>query len=38
MPPIKAFMDDTTLIMNGKQVVQKTLDKLDGLIGWCRMA
>ena len=35
---IKAFMDDTTLIMNRKQVVQKTLDKLDNLLQWCRMA
>ena len=38
MPPIKAFMDDTTLIMNRKKVVQNTLDKLNNLLGWCRMA
>ena len=37
MPPIKAFMDDTTLIMTRKKVVQNTLDKLN-LLGWCRMA
>ena len=38
MPPIKAFMDDTTLIMNRKKVVQNTLNKLNNLLGWCRMA
>ena len=38
MPPIRAFINDITLIMNRKQVVQKTLDKLDGLLGWCRIA
>ena len=38
MPPIKAFMDDTTLIMNRKKVIQNTLDKLNNLLGWCRMA
>ena len=38
MPPIKAFMDDTTLIMNRKKVVQNTLDRLNNLLGWCRMA
>ena len=37
MPPIKEFMDDTTLIMNRKKVVQNTLDKLNNLLGWCRM-
>ena len=30
MPPNKAFIDDTNLIR--KQVVQNTLDKLDGLL------
>ena len=29
MPPIKAFMDDTTLIMNRKKVVQNTLDSVE---------
>ena len=38
IPPIKAFMDDTTLIMNRKKVVQNTLDRLNNLLGWCRMA
>ena len=33
MPPIKAFMDDTTLIMNRKKVVQNTLDRLNNLLG-----
>ena len=37
MPPIKAFMVDTTLIMNRKNVVQNTLNKLNNLLGWCRM-
>ena len=38
MPPTKAFMGDCNLIMNRKQVVQKPMDKLDILLGWCRMA
>ena len=38
MPPIKAFMDDTTLIMLRKKVVQNTLDKLNNLLGLRRMA
>ena len=33
MSPIKTFMDDTTLIMNRKQAVQKTVDKIDSRWG-----
>lgn len=35
---IKAFMDDTTLVMNSRRIVQKTLDRLDELLQWCGMA
>ena len=38
MLPIKALMDDHTLTTNKKQFVQKTLDKLDRLLGRCRLA
>ena len=37
MPPIKAFMDDTTLITNRKQVMQRAINKANDLLGWCRM-
>ena len=35
---IKAFMDDTTLVMNRKQAVQRSLDKMNDLLEWCRMS
>ena len=35
---IKAFMDDTTLVMNRKQTVQRSLDKMNDLLEWCRMS
>ena len=36
--PIKAFMDDTTLITNRKQVMQRAIKKkVNDLPGWCRM-
>ena len=38
MPSLKAFMDDTTLVMNRRPVVQNTLDTFNSLLGWCRMA
>ena len=38
MPSIKAFMDDTTIVLNRKQIVQRVLDKLNDLLLWCRMA
>ena len=37
-PSLKAFMDDTTLVMNRRPVVQNTLDTFNSLLGWCRMA
>ena len=38
MPSIKAFMDDTTIVLNRKQIVQRVLDKLNDLLLLCRMA
>ena len=35
---IKAFMDDTTLVMNRKQAVQRSLDKMNDLLECCRMS
>ena len=37
MPSLKAFMDDTTLVMNRRPAVQNTLDTFNSLLGWCRM-
>ena len=31
-------MDDTILVMNRKQAVQKSLDKMNDLLEWCRMS
>ena len=39
MPSIKAFMDDTTIVLRSrKQIVQRDLDELNDLLLWCRMA
>ena len=38
MPSLKAFMDDTTLVMNRRSVVQNTLYTFNSLLGWCRTA
>ena len=35
---IKAFLDDITLVMNQKQAVQRSLDKMNDLLEWCRMS
>ena len=35
---IKAFMEDTTLVMNRKQAFQRSLDKMNDLLEWCRMS
>ena len=35
---IKALKDDTTLVMNRKQAVQRSLDKMNDLFEWCRMS
>ena len=38
MPSLKAFMDDTTLVMNRRPAVQNTLDTFNSLLGLCRVA
>jgi hypothetical protein len=37
IPPLKAFMDDTTVIANSADTASKTLSRLDSVINWCRM-
>src|SRR4029079_17766207 len=37
MPPLKAFMDDTTVIANSRSKAQQILNRLDSLIAWARM-
>src|SRR5215470_9102771 len=37
MPPLKAFMDDTTVITNSRDKEQTVLHRLDYLIKWGRM-
>ena len=37
MPPLKAFMDDTTIIASEESEANAILGKLDDLIKWCRM-
>lgn len=37
MPSIKTFLDDTTIILSRKQIVQRVLNKLNDLIHWCCM-
>jgi hypothetical protein len=37
MPPLKAFMDDTTVIQNGEKRTKAILDRLDAVISWARM-
>ena len=38
MPPLKAFMDDTTIITTSEAQARKMLERLDSLIIWCRMS
>ena len=38
MSSIKAFTNDTTLVMNRMQTVQRSLDKMNDLLEWCRIA
>ena len=38
MPSLKAFMDDTTLVMNRRPAVQNILNTFNSLLRWCRMA
>ena len=37
IPPLKAFMDDTTVMSNKAAKAQQVLDRLDTLISSCRM-
>ncbi|KAK3791565.1 hypothetical protein RRG08_002921 [Elysia crispata] len=37
MPPLKAFMDDTTIICSNEVETSRVLECLDVLIAWCRM-
>ncbi|GFS08984.1 reverse transcriptase [Elysia marginata] len=37
MPPLKAFMDDTTIICSKEDETRRTLARLDTLMAWCRM-
>ena len=37
-PPLKAFMDDTTILTTDEGQARKMLDRLDDLIKWCRMS
>ena len=38
MPPIKAFMDDTTILTTKEEDARKVLQRLQDLIKWCRMS
>ncbi|GFO39081.1 reverse transcriptase [Plakobranchus ocellatus] len=37
MPPLKAFMDDTTTICSKEDETRRMLTRLDDLMSWCRM-
>ena len=37
MPPLKAFMDDTTIIGSNQEETRRMLERLDVLEAWCRM-
>ncbi|GFS07705.1 reverse transcriptase [Elysia marginata] len=37
MPPLKAFMDDTTIICSKEEETRRMLALLDTLMAWCRM-
>ena len=37
MPPLKAFMDDTTIICAKEDEARRMLERLDVLMAWCRM-
>ena len=37
MPPLKAFMDDTTVICLNEDETRRMSECLDSLISWCRM-
>ena len=37
MPPLKTFMDDTTIICSKEEETRHMLERLDVLVAWCRM-
>ncbi|KAK3720950.1 hypothetical protein RRG08_047516 [Elysia crispata] len=37
MPPLKAFMDDTTIICSKEDETRRMLEHLDVLMAWCRV-
>ena len=37
MPPLKAFMDHTTIICSKEDETRRMLERLDVLMAWCRM-
>ena len=37
MPPLKAFMDDTTIICSNDAETRQMLERIDSLMSWCRM-
>ncbi|GFN86106.1 reverse transcriptase [Plakobranchus ocellatus] len=37
MPPLKAFMDNTTIICSKEDETRRMLTRLDDLMSWCRM-
>ena len=37
MPPLKAFMDETTIICSKEDETRRMLERLDVLMAWCRM-
>ena len=38
MHPLKAFMDDTTILCSEEEDTRKILERLDGLMSWSRMS
>ena len=38
MPPLKAFMDDTTILCSKEEETRLMLKRLDDLMAWCRMS
>ena len=37
MPPVKAFMDDTTILSSKESTTRKLISFMDELMIWCRM-
>ena len=37
MPPVKAFMDDTTILSSKESTTRKILSLMDKQMTWCRM-